>query len=122
MTGNSGYPIVIFAAVVVGYLFAPGPMGTQGAGFSGGKDADGIYQSDQKVGVAGADSVGEEEGLVHFRSITDAARFTPTADFTYRGYILHVSSIKAVLKAATTEKEGTTLSSVKCLIVGRADK
>jgi len=121
---RSGYPVLIFAAVIVGYLFAPGPMGTLGAKeglMSGGKDANGIYQSDQKVGVAGADSVGEENGLVYFHSITNASKLIPTADFTYRGYILHISSIKSVSKA-TTDKENETLSSVKCLVVGRVDQ
>ncbi|WP_424363330.1 hypothetical protein [Methylocystis parvus] len=132
MTGSYKYPVLIFAAVIVGYLFAPGPMGTLGASFikedrktgflSQGKDPDGIYQSDEKVGVAGADTVGEENGLVYFRSITDASKLVPTADFTYRGYILHVSSINSVSKAVTADKEVRTLSSVKCLIVGRVDQ
>lgn len=128
MKRNSGYPILICAAVIAGYLFAPGPMGTLGASFikeghlSDGKDVNGIYQSDQKVGVVGSGAVGEENGLVYFQSIGDAAKFVPTADFTYRGYILHVSSIKAVSKAAPADKEERTLSAVKCLIVGRVDQ
>jgi hypothetical protein len=125
MTRKSGYPVLIFAAAITGYLFAPGRMVTLGAKealLSGGKDANGIYQSDQKVGVAGTDSVGEENGLLYFQSITDASKLISTADFTYRGFILHVSSIKAVSKAVTADKEKRTLSSVKCLIVGRVDQ